>query len=340
MRTPRRLLAAVALAVLSVPLGFGLAAEVADDRSAAWLAEVRDAEERVPHQGRRAVTLPEEDGTQELLLDVDARRPGSPRVSPAGPAPAALPKPVRWMGFLRGAVEGSGGRRPGRFSDPDLIVRNYRLVRAGRGEVAGRPVERARLEPRHPGRATYELAVDRDTRLPLAFRATSAAGRLLYDTRFESVSFPRPEAPSAPKARSFHAIDRTPVAEDDLRGLTTFEAHRPAWLPPGFVRTRLEIWRLRNFGESLLGVYGDGMTSLYVAQVDVTNPGWRLFRAYLGLGDLPGPAEDGALEVHRIRHAGGTILDLALDGTEILVGGQLEASELERVAAGLEPIGN
>lgn len=352
MSRRRTLLSVAAFGLLAAPIATALISDVAIERDTAWLETVRQAEERCSYRGRRVVTTKPDEG--RTVLDIDATSGGRPRVSlVARRLPDGREVPYtretsghgasgRWLGFLRGAVEASTGRgRRGRFSDPALVLRNYRLVRRGDATVAGRRVEEAVLLPRHPGRASYRLSVDGATRFPLAFTATSPDGAVLYDSRFEEVAFdPAPAPPSrrTPRAHAHHdSLSRTPVEESELPGLTPFIAWTPGRLPAGFRRVSLEIWRIRHFGESLLGVYSDGMTQIFISQVSVADPAWRVVRGYLGLGELQTGAP-GETVVNRIRHPGGTVLDLSLGGTEIFIGGQLDPAELERVAAGMKRV--
>lgn len=350
MNRRRPLLTVLAFGLVAAPIAAALISDVALERDAAWLEEVRDAEERAAYRGRRLVTTQPDEG--RTILDIDTTTGGRPRVSIAGrrlPDGRDVPytrdgssphnSSGRWLGFLRGAVEAAAGRgRRVRFSDPDLVLRNYRLARQGGGTLAGRDVEFAALIPRHRGRASYRVAVDRQTRYPLAFTATSADGTVLYDSRFEEVSFAPASPRSSRRSSRLHAhydsMTRTPVEDSELPGLTPFIAWTPGWLPPGFRRVSLESWRIRHFGESLLGVYSDGMTHLFISQVGMADPAWRVVRGYLGLGELQAGAP-GETVVNRIRHPGGTVLDLSLGGTEIFIGGQLDPAELERVAANL-----
>src|SRR5258705_148427 len=184
MKRARNILAVAGLILLAAPAALAVFSEASHNRDAAFLEEVRAAQDRVRFQGRKTVAF--HDGT--VILDVRADRPGRTRVEivqrPAGRRGSGWP--------------GRGSR--GRFADPALIAENYRLDARGRETLAGREADRFALRPRRPGRAAYEFAVDHATRVLLAFRAVAADGTTLYDSRFESIEFnpsTRPET-SAP----------------------------------------------------------------------------------------------------------------------------------------------
>jgi len=330
----RNVLVTAGLALIAGPAAFAVFAEASHGRAAAFLEEVRAAQDRVRFQGRKTVAY--RDGS--IVLDLRADRPGRVHVE-------SIQRPP---GRRASGWAGRGSR--GRFADPVLISENYRLESAGSQTLAGREADRFTLRPRRPGRAAYEFSIDHATRFLLAFRAVAADGTVLHDARFDSIEFnpaPRPET-SAPKqaapVRSSQdkprRVIRQRVTEEELRGAMPFTVWRPGWIPEGFRLRALERYVIRDLGEAILGTWSDGMTTIFVVQADGSNPAWELFRGlYLGLPEAPVPAAAGAGAVaHRIRHPGGAILDLTLEGTEILIGGQIDPSELEAMAERLVKI--
>jgi hypothetical protein len=118
-----------------------------------------------------------------------------------------------------------------------------------------------------------------------------------------------------------------------------FAVFMPAWTPPGFKLRSLERYDIRGLGEAVLARWSDGMTGFHIVQTDASNPAWELFRgAYLGLPETPPTSPDGSIVAWRMSHAGGALLDLALDGTEILIGGQVDPAELKKMADHLRNI--
>jgi hypothetical protein len=328
-RALRSVLVIGGFALIAAPIGASLLAEASNNRSVALLEEIRAAQERVRFQGRRVMTTPE----STSVIDIHFDRPGRVKIEPVGKPPS---------GARRGFHLPGAGRGPrGRFSDPALILENYRLESRGAAAVAGRPADRYALLPRHAGRASYEFAVDQKTRFLLSFRAGAPDGAALYESRYESITFDPPalpeppQKPEAPKqGERVRRVLRTRVAESDLRGVLPFAAWKPSWLPAGFRRRALDHYRIRDLGDSVMDSYTDGMTSLFLVQTGVANPAWRLFRDFLGLPAGPEGAE-GDVVAHRIRHGSGTILDLTLEGTEVLIGGQVDPADLERIANSL-----
>ena len=327
-----RTLAAVAGLTLAVaPAAYAFWSEASRDRAAALLGEIRDAQE-IRFAGRKVVESP--DGS--ITLDLHADKPGRVHADV-----------VARTGRRSSAFGGRGSR--GRFSDPELIARNYRLEARGSDRIAGRDVRRYALVPRHPGRSTYEFAVDASNRFLLAFRAVGADGTRIHDSRFETVSFDPPARPPAEKPAGgnkppqdrVRRINRQKVTVDELRGAMPFKVWMPEWTPPGFTVKSIERYVIRDLGETVVVRWSDGMAGIHVLQTSAANPAWELFRgAYLGLPETPptGSETDGGTVAWRMKHAGGALLDLTLDGTEILIGGQGDPDDLKKMADHLKNI--
>jgi hypothetical protein len=331
-KTVRNALAAAGIALIAAPAAFAFLSEASHDRTAAFLEEVRAAQDRVRYAGRKIVENP--DGA--TVLDLRADRPGRVHVEVVS----------RPEGRRAGSWPGRGAR--GRFSDPALIAENYRLELLARESLAGRDAERYALLPRRPGRASYEFAVDRQNRFILAFRAVTADGKRLYDGRFESIAFdpppPAEEKPAKPAVNRPaqerpHRVVRSRVTEKELRGAMDFTVWQPRWVPPGFKPRTLEWYKIPNMGEAVLARWSDGMVGIHVIQTAADNPSWELFRgAYLGLPESPPSSASGGPVAWRMRHPGGALLDLTLEGTEVLIGGQIDPDELKKMADHLRNI--
>jgi hypothetical protein len=321
-----RTLAAVAGLTLAVaPAAYAFWSEAALDRAAALLGEIRDAQE-IRFAGRKVIESP--DGS--VTLDLRADRPGRIQAD-------VVSRTGR-------RSHGSRGSR-GRFSDPELISRNYALESRGSERIAGRDARRYALVPRHPGRSSYSFAVDASNRFLLAFRAVGADGSRTHDSRFESISFDPPpatveEKPARPSQDRPRRITRQRVTVEDLRGAMPFQVYMPKWTPPGFKLKSVERYVIRDLGETVLARWSDGMAGIHVLQTSAANPSWELFRVYLGLPETPpaGAETGGGTVAWRMKHAGGALLDLTLDGTEVLIGGQGDPDDLKKMADHLRNI--
>ena len=336
--TPRKKLkhavVAAAVALLAAPAAFAFFAEASHDRTVALLEEIRTAQDKIRFAGRKVI----ESNEGASVYDLRADRPGRVHAEPVS----------RPAGARRGGWAGRGAR--GRFADPALIAENYRLDSRPPELIAGRKAERFALLPRHAGRASYEFAVDRQNRFLLAFRATAPDGTKLYDSRYESIEFdpaPRAEEKAAPKAGTSRPpqdragrVVRDRVKEEDLRGVMPFAVFSPQWTPPGFKLRGIDRFKIRDLGESVVSRWSDGMVGIHMVQTGAERPAWELFRgAYLNLPETPPTATaSGGPVAWRIRYPGGALLDLALDGTEILIGGQIEPDELKKMADYLKNI--
>jgi hypothetical protein len=323
----RQALAAAAVALVAAPAAFAFFAEASQDRTVAFLNGVRASQDRLRFAGRKTVETSEGPAVYDLRAD----RPGRVHAEPVSKPPGR-----------RGGWSGRSAR--GRFTDPALIAENYRLETRAGGKIAGRDADRFALIPRHSGRAAYEVAVDRQNRFMLAFRAVAADGTKLYDSRFESITFdpaPRTDEKAPPKPSSTRPapdrqrrVVRETVKESDLRGAMPFAVFTPEWVPPGFKLRSIERYVIRDLGEAVLARWSDGMVGIHIIQTDAANPAWELFRgAYLSLPEAPPPATSGGGPVAwRMKHPGGALLDLELDGTEVLIGGQVDPDELKKMA--------
>ena len=342
----RSVLAVAGVALLAAPAAFAFLAEASHDRTAAFLEEVRAAQDRPRFAGRKVV----ESAEGPTVLDVRADRPGRVHVDVVsrlrGEENSASAAQARPAGRRSGSWPGRGPR--GRFTDPSLIAENYRLEARGPENIAGRDADRYALVPRHAGRASYEFAIDRRNRFMLAFRAVARDGGRLYDARYESILFdppPRAEAEPAkpavarPPQDRPRRVSREAVTESDLRRAMPFAVWSPGWAPAGFKRRSLERFKIRDLGEAVFSWWSDGMAGIYVVQTEAANPAWELFRgAYLGLPETPPPSASGGPVAWRMRHPGGAVLDLELEGTEVLIGGQVEPDELKKMADHLRNI--
>lgn len=333
----RPALMAGAVVLLAAPAAFAFFAEAAQDRATSVLEVVRASQERVRFAGRKIVETPE----GSAVVDLRADRPGRVHV-----------ENVDRSSGRRGRTWAGGGPR-GRFSDPSLIAQNYRLDARGSEKIAGRKADRYALLPRHSGRASYEFAVDRENRFLLAFRAVGSDGSRIYDARFESIVFdPAPKPVEKPvKAPGTKSVQERPrratrerLTEQDLRGplrgTLSFTVWQPRWTPPGFKLKSFDRYVIPNMGDVVLARWTDGMAGIHVIQTEASNTAWELFRgAYLGLPESPPLAsKEGGPVAWRMRHAGGVLLDLTLDGTEVLIGGQAEPDELKKMADHLRNI--
>src|SRR5688572_6443093 len=105
-RRVRNAIVAAAIVLAAAPAAFAFFAEAERERTAAFLEEVRTAQDRARFAGRKIIDTPE--GT--TTLDLRADRPGRAHVESASRPSGRRPS---WR-----------GSPPGRFSDPALISEN------------------------------------------------------------------------------------------------------------------------------------------------------------------------------------------------------------------------
>jgi hypothetical protein len=334
MRRLKTVAILAACAALGGSIAWGLLGDAALARDRAFLESLQRAEDVVSFQAVRTITVDHPDGAVTTVLKILGRdgerrvefveaRPGSRR---------APPGPFSWMGQVRGVAAGSSHiGAMARFAQIDPLLRNYRLVRLGRDEHAGRPCDRFELRPKHPGRAAYRVWSDVGTRLVLRVQVLAADDSLACDIAHESIAFGPVEMPPR-RARRPATTHRRPVGVEELRGLA-FQAWLPERLPAGFQRLSMELIADRL----LVATYTDGLAYVFVAEFRADEPLWQKWRPLIPGFAGPAPAAPaGTLVARRITHAGGTLLNVTPEGTEVFVLGQLGADELEGMVRSLK----
>lgn len=182
------------------------------------------------------------------------------RVGPDG-------KPQTW----EYGVEPGGGGLPMR---PDL-----RVTRAGGGRVAGRPVDRYKVQAPDGGPARVEIAIDREKRYPLRISRYDSRGKLVSESVYESVNYaaappqtlPVPKVATARREGRQHARKHS---EEELVKAFGAPLLKPTYLPPGFQLRGMFSHETRR-GTPAEMRYSDGLRTLSVLQVKLPSPAER-----------------------------------------------------------------
>ncbi len=175
----------------------------------------------------------------------------------------------------------SRGRDPAGFCLAfDALRTNYAARLGDETRYLGRDARIVRLQPRHPGRPTLRLVIDRATSLPLevtTFRSDGgvyrvAAYRELTVGAQEVVANKRVSTWGTKKSPSGRSAgwSSTPVDPATVRAVAGFDAYAPAYLPAGF---QLKECRLSYWGRPTISwLYSDGATAFELRQSPVLTP--------------------------------------------------------------------
>lgn len=253
------------------------------------------------------------------------------------------PVKTSWLGGLPSSLKPGYGVR-GRFHDPELVLENYDVRVLGRREIAGRSGDVVQILSRHPGRPSYLVVADAETRFPLAFEVRNDAGARILDTRFEEIRFPAsfPEGTFPEKKRrglpSWIRVTEGPVALETAR--TGFPVWLPQELPAGFrlveARTiRIETTQPILFDkkidiEVLHAAYTDGLALFTIVEISRDNEVWQHIRGW-----LPEVKSANGVVARKFTCATGVALLLELEKTVVLLAGNVSSGELEASARSL-----
>ncbi len=347
----RVLLCALGFAVAAGAISWGMLSDARDARLEALLAEIESAEERIPHAGLRETTGGAETVTLRIWADGDRRKvefagvkggkPGAKR-----PSPPKVPFFRSFPVFLR---PGHGQWRR-RVKDHALTVRNYDVVRTGEATVAGRPADVWEARARHPGRASYRVAADRENRFPLRFEVVNRHGTV-FRTEFTEISYGKPFEKTSWREPvrwpEWVKVDRETVAASAISSRAGFDVWAPGWLPRGFELKGTEVLTIRPqvpegireaarkmfpgaIPEDLESKvahfnYTDGLAVLSVVEVSKSSALWKLVRKWL-------PARpEGASQVvaQRFQDRFGAAYVMEIEDTVVLVAGNVSPDVIE-----------
>jgi sigma-E factor negative regulatory protein RseB len=231
------------------------------------LSEAARACQHVSYQGVQRTAWRGPGGSWISLVNVWHQRDHQTLIQ-AATMPAALPRPG--ASSTDPDVDGDDdvGQR-----DPEgimtmtsqmvaLLAENYRVFLAGRGQVAGRPVQELVL--RHlDGHLAARFWLDNVTKLPLRRETFDGRARMVSDDVFVSLKLGSPTAAAVPRTAS--APGGKPLAREQLARLRTAGWPLPAQLPG-----QLTLLRASETGSPSDAVvdlaYSDGLSviSLFV----------------------------------------------------------------------------
>ena len=358
---PKSAVTILCFALCAGAIAWGVLSDARSTALEALLARIEAAEDSVPYEGVREMGGP--DGGVRLRI---AYKEGHKRIdflgfrggAPKAPAGARPPRVPFFGGGIPAFLRPGEGQWKKRVKDIELAVRNYDVVIAGRETVAGRAADLIELHSRHPGRPDYRIAADVENRFPLRFEVLSAAGTV-FETRFESIAFHPKFAEKAfdePPARpNWIKVDREEIALDRLRERAASPLWLPASLPCGFEARGAELLRVRvelpekareaikNFLPVALPKldvpvahvnYTDGMAVFSVVECPAGSELWSFLKKFVPTG---GPStSNGNVVAQKFSDRRGAAYLMELEGTVILIAGNVAAEEIENIIPSFE----
>jgi hypothetical protein len=347
--------------LLAGPIAAALLADARVARTQRLIAEIQAAEAGLTFNGVRTLTSYEKDVPITTVLRVAGAPPDRRAVELVGvegspAAPKGRPQgmnPLTFLVQIQAALAAPGvGRQPGRqdrFGDPALVARNYVLGSLGRDTVAGRAADGFELVPRHAGRARFRLWADAENRFLLRFQVW-IDGALSLETSHRSIAFGSAGSAdfrghAAPRWTSMVGLQRDRLqGSDELPVAVKFRAFVARELPDGFVLREMEVVRVTVPGikapfEAMHAAYTDGMATVLLLEFDANNKLWKQMQAWMaGMGEAPSPApaaKKGEIVAERLSGRSGSAIRMTVEGTEVVVAGQVPADELERMVRSL-----
>lgn len=347
----RTVLCAVAFALAAGAIAFGVWTEARDARLEALLTEIESAEERIPHVGLREMGSGAETVTLRVWADGERKKVEfagvtGGKVEARRPSPPRLPLFKSFPIFLR---PGHGQWRR-RVKDYGLAVRNYDIVRTGEATVAGRAADVYEARARHPGRASYRVAADRENRFPLRFEVLNAQGTV-FRTEFTEISYEKPFGKTAwrePAAwPQWIKVDREEVPASRISDRAGFAVWAPRWVPRGFELKGTEVLTVRpQIPEGLREAarrmfpgalpekldstvahfnYTDGLAVLSVVEVSKSSELWKLVKKWLPSR----PQGEGTVVAQRFQDRFGAAYVMEIEDTVVLVAGNVSPEVIE-----------
>jgi hypothetical protein len=351
---PKVAVTGLSFALCAGAIAWGVLSDARTTHLEAYLAEIEGAEDAVPYEGVREMGS----GAETVKLRISSRG-GQRRIEFLGfrggvrPVPGKRAPRVPFFGGLPMVFRPGEGQWKKKIKDFELAVRNYDVIPGGRETVAGRVAEVLELRPRHPGRPGYRVSADLENRFPLRFQVLQDSVTV-FETRFESISFHPAFGEKTfdePARRpGWLRVEREEAPLDQLPRRAGYALWLPTVLPPGFEARGAEFLRLgveipeeaREALKSFLPIglpkmdvpvahvnYTDGMAVLSVVECPADSELWKFMKKFI---PSDGPSTSGGkIVVRKFADRRGSAYLLELEGTVVLVAGNVAAGEIERI---------
>ncbi len=232
-----------------------------------------------------------------------------------------------------------GSLRRTRLLDIDQIVANYNLTRGGEEILAGRKAFSLRMVPRQNDRPSYLLHVDQKNFFPLGFAVLGKSGNQVYEKRFDSIRFFSGSYEGTQKPRRKPRFPWGQISQERISFAEnpsfSFPVWLPAALPEGFQQresVRLNIGPAPMKVEVVYSLYSDGIALFSLVQFSGENPLWKIMKSY-----FPGTSSGKGIMTQKISMGIGSVFILEMDGTVIILAGNIWSDTLQKTAESLKP---
>src|SRR5437773_3934053 len=349
---PRLVGTVLFFALCAGAIAWGVLNEARASRLEALLAQIEAAEDGVPYEGVREMGGP--DGAVRLRMSSQG---GRKRVEFLGlrgetkPAPASKRAPrVPFFNGIPVFLRPGEGQWRQKTRDYGLVGRNYDMIVGGRETVAGRAADVIELHALHPGRPSYRIAADAENRFPLRFQVLQGT-ETVFEARFESIvyhpQFAEKTFEEKPPIPNWIKIDREEVSTEKLLHDAGSGVWLPSSLPAGFKLRGAEIFHVRvderareaikNFLPGVMPKvdvpvahvnYTDGMALLSVVECPADSELWKFLKRFVPDG---AKKVNGEVVARKFADRRGAAYLMELEGTVVLVAGNVSAEEIEKI---------
>jgi len=226
------------------------------------LSEAASACRRVSYRGVQLTAWRGPDGSWTSVVNVWHQRDHQTLIQTASPPSAAQPRTADPDGDDDAGQRDPEGIMTMTSQMVALLAENYRVSRAGRGQVAGRPAQELVLRHRN-GQLAARFWLDTATKLPLRRETFDGSARMVSEDVFASLQLGSPAAAAAPRTAS--------VAGGKLLASVQLARMRAAgWPLPAQLPGQLSLVRASETGGPAGAIvdlaYSDGLSviSLFV----------------------------------------------------------------------------
>ena len=213
----------------------------------------------------------------------------------------------------------------------ELLLRNYAVLAAGEGRVAGRPVNIVDLTSKHPGNPSKRLWIDRETGIVLKSEDRSAAGELRSRMEFTEISYGKPAAgaafePTADGGPRWVEKERDhEISRAELEKAVGIKVAFPQHVPAGYVLDSITLYSCEcECGHKAAHLrYTDGLNSISIYETPShTSCSKHICSIHC--------APNGRCEVRDARQA--RVATTSSGGRSVVVVGDLPEEEIAKVA--------
>ncbi|MDP6957508.1 MAG: sigma-E factor regulatory protein RseB domain-containing protein [Planctomycetota bacterium] len=245
----------------------------------------------------------------------------------------------RRMGGGMASLFQPGSFRRARLQNPNDIAKNYQILLGEEVFVGGRRGQSIRIIPRSDDRPAYLLVSDKENSFPLQFAVMGSKGEVAYEKKFDSIRFLSGEYRGRKHRKRVDQPRWGSITQEkisfDQNPTFGFPVWIPKVLPVGFSLTdsmRMNI----NTGpikmEVVYSIYSDGIALFSLLQFSNENPVWKMMKTF-----FPASKEGEGIFTRKVSLGIGSAFILEMNGTVVVLAGNIWAEALQKTAESLKP---